>query len=116
MKVCRAYQIPHSHFLGGPNRWTAQDRDKAIWQEIREAEKCPNCGTRPAEWEPARGGDRRAYAAKLDTCRGCQQIEARRAAIPEGHPGLGQHIMLVRPHELAQPDDESDEEVNSADS
>jgi hypothetical protein len=101
MRVARAYQVPHSTFLS----WSQADRDKAIWWEVRQGETCRNCGTRPAEWDPEQGGDRRAYVAKLETCRGCQQIEARRAAIPEGHPGLGQHILLVRPHELAEPDE-----------
>jgi hypothetical protein len=93
MKVARAYQISHSEFLS----WSRDDRDKAVWWEIRQGETCGNCGTRPAEWDPEQGGDRVAYLAKLTTCRGCQQIEARRAAIPEGHNALGQHIVLVRP-------------------
>lgn len=92
MRVARAYQIPHSEFLS----WDKADRDKAIWQEIRQAETCPNCGTRPDEWDPDKGGDRRAYVAKLDTCRGCQQIESRRAHIPENNQARGQHISLVR--------------------
>jgi hypothetical protein len=95
MRVCRAYQIPHSEFLGP--RWSQDDRDKAIWQEIRQGETCRSCGTRPDEWDPAKGGDRVAYVAQLTTCRGCQQIENRRAAISEDHDARGQHILLVRP-------------------
>ena len=39
MAVCADYKISHSHFLGGPNRWTPADRDKAIWWYVREKER-----------------------------------------------------------------------------
>lgn len=76
MAVCAAYRIPHSQFLA----WPEDDRDKALWWHAREAERCPHCGTRAAEWDPEQGGDRRAYVAEQVVCRGCQQLEARRAA------------------------------------
>lgn len=93
MRVARAYQISHSEFLA----WPQDDRDKAIWWEIRQGETCHTCGTRAAEWDPGQGGDRAAYIAKLIPCRGCQAIENRRAAIPENHDARGQHIVLARP-------------------
>lgn len=91
MAVCAEYKISHTAFLA----WSQEDRDKAIWWHLRERERCPSCGTRPAEWDPEAGGDRRAYAPKVVTCRGCQQIEARRDALTGGE-GHGVQIVLVR--------------------
>lgn len=111
MRVARTYQISHSQFLA----WSQDDRDKAIWFELREAERCPNCRTRPAEWDPEQGGDHRAYIAKLLTCRGCQAMEDRQAAIPSDHPGRGQHITLARPEPEppAEPEEVSADEPES---
>lgn len=68
MAVCAAYRIRHSEFL----TWSQSDRDKAIWWQIRQAETCRNCGTRPEEWDPDRGGDYYAYEPVVDVCRGCE--------------------------------------------
>lgn len=75
LSVCREYKIPHGFFLGGPLVWSQSDRDKAIWQYIREKEKCPNCNTREAEWDPLQGGDRQAYGVRTARCRGCEVKE-----------------------------------------
>jgi hypothetical protein len=77
MDYCGPRGIPHSVFLGravgpGQPQWTADDRDKALWWMLHEREKCPNCGTRPEEWDPAQGGDLHAYAWKPRHCRGCE--------------------------------------------
>jgi hypothetical protein len=73
MTLCQdVYKISHSHFLGGPPEWTQLDRDKAIWKNIRTKEKCSNCGTREAEWDPLQGGDRQAYTVRAYRCRGCE--------------------------------------------
>lgn len=72
MAYCAPRGIPHSHFLGGPNRWGPDDRDKALAWQLHELERCPSCGTRPAEWDPARGGDLHAYEAVTVHCRGCE--------------------------------------------
>jgi hypothetical protein len=66
--------IPHSWFLGGPHRWTEDDRNKALaWQELQR-QTCV-CGTRGEEWNPAKGGSRDAYEAEIVTCPGCAAIE-----------------------------------------
>ena len=67
------YQIPHSAFLA----WSRADRDKAMWHYLREAETCAGCGTRPDEWDPARGGSKTAYLPTERVCPGCQRIHAR---------------------------------------
>jgi len=72
MAYCGPRGIPHSHFLGGPLHWTAADRDKAIWWQLRQADTCPSCGTRGEEWDEARGGSRNAYVPELARCRGCE--------------------------------------------
>ena len=68
MAVCADYKISHSHFLGGPNRWTPADRDKAIWWYVREKERWGSGGTRKADWD----ADRLAYSPKKVRCRGCE--------------------------------------------
>lgn len=99
MAVCDDYKIAHAVFLG----WDADDRDKAIWWHVRKAAACRSCGTRPEEWDPESGGDRRAYVATTYTCRGCQQLEARRDALT-GKEGRGVHVTLTRP----EPEEVSD--------
>lgn len=68
MAVCAEYRIPHSRFLS----WSQEDRDKAIWFQVRQRQTCPQCGTRADEWE----GDRNAYVASFHHCRGCE-VKAR---------------------------------------
>jgi hypothetical protein len=74
MAACARIGISHSHFLGGPPVWTELDRQKAVWFEIYERERCSSCGTRPAEWDPAHGGHDEAYVATLHKCWGCAAL------------------------------------------
>lgn len=62
--------------------WTAADRDKAIWWQLRENATCPSCGTRPEEWDEKQGGDKNAYKAEIHWCRGCE-VRARTESAPE---------------------------------
>lgn len=55
-------------FLG----WDVDDRDKALWWLIFQRQTCPSCGTRPDEFDEARGGDMHAYVAEPRHCRGCE--------------------------------------------
>jgi hypothetical protein len=43
---------------------------------VREAERCAGCGTRPAEWDPERGGHPQAYVASGRMCPGCFALDA----------------------------------------
>lgn len=70
--MCEVYRIPHSHYLGGPLRWTPLDRAKAEAYVQWRAETCDGCGTRREEWDPKRGGSRVAYIAMSDRCPGCE--------------------------------------------
>ena len=83
MAACARIGISHSHFLGGPPAWTDLDRDKAVWFEIYERERCPSCGTRPDEWDPAKGGHDHAYVATLHTCWGCVALAEKQKVIKE---------------------------------
>ncbi|GLY81834.1 hypothetical protein [Actinoallomurus iriomotensis] len=80
--------------------WSQDDRDKAIWTWLRERQTCSSCGTRPDEWDPKRGGDRRAYVAQVEICRGCQAVQARNAGLTEDQRHGGAHVVL-RPREVA---------------
>jgi hypothetical protein len=91
LDVCRAYQIPHSEFLS----WDKDDRDKAIWQYVRERQTCKRCGTREAEWLESEGGHRHAYTPVLKRCPGCEAMETYRANIDESKQGKGVYIALV---------------------
>lgn len=66
------YLIPHSEFLG----WAKDDRDKAIWQYLRDKQRCPRCGTRAEEWHESKGGHRDAYKPVVDLCPGCECKES----------------------------------------
>lgn len=88
MSYCGPRGIPHSHFLGGPVEWTPLDRHKAIWWMLREAEKCPSCGTRPAEWDPAQGGQMQPYIAVQHRCWGCVTTASAQDQLDEDEPGL----------------------------
>lgn len=64
---------------------------------MRGKETCKSCGTRPAEWDPKRGGDMHAYSAELGHCRGCAAIEQRRLEQEQGgRPIPGTYIALQR--------------------
>lgn len=96
MAVCAEYRIPHSHFLGRRLRWTADDRDKAIWFLRRQREACGECGTRAEEWDESRGGHRHAYKYEFEHCRGCEVRKAGEAALESNrkHYPKGTYVAL----------------------
>ena len=92
MAICAAYRIPHSGFLS----WETPDRDKAIWQFIREREMCRNCGTRPDEWDESKGGRRDAYHGVIQQCPGCV-VRERTEEAPQMQEGRGNYVALLKP-------------------
>jgi hypothetical protein len=103
MAVCAAYQISHSHFLGGPPEWTQLDRDKAIWWLARTAATCQGCGTRHEEWDPEDGGHPDAYIGALTHCRGCEVRASAQESFdkqPKGTFRRGTAITLMRNPEV----------------
>jgi hypothetical protein len=94
--VCHHYRIPHSEFLS----WSDDDRAKAIWTYIRERTTCSQCGTRAEEWDPAKGGHRRAYIATVETCRGCQAMKTRENGLTDQQRAGGNHVVLRKNPEV----------------
>jgi len=87
MSVCADYKIPHSEFLS----WIDSDRDKAVWWHIRQAEKCPSCGTREGDWAK----DHNAFIGDLKRCRGCEIRERTQESVTDAD-GRGVHVVLKR--------------------
>ncbi|WFE45301.1 hypothetical protein [Verrucosispora sp. WMMD1129] len=79
-------------FLG----WSKDDRDKAIWQYVRDKQTCRSCGTRPDEWATDAGGHQHAYGAAVARCRGCEVLEAERDRIKDKPLGGGTYVRLER--------------------
>ncbi|MGE3811319.1 MAG: hypothetical protein AB7I24_07205 [Candidatus Nanopelagicales bacterium] len=75
--------------------WTDEDREKAIWWSIHERERCPECGTRPDEWDPAKGGHDHAYSYELLKCWGCEEKAKGEKKITD-RMGVGVSVRLVR--------------------
>lgn len=93
MAVCaQVYRIPHSQFLA----WPKDDRDKAIWWYVRERDRCGQCGTRGAEWDETRGGNRNAYTPTLRRCRGCELVAAEQDKSRGKPVGRGVYVTLTR--------------------
>jgi hypothetical protein len=96
--VCAVYRVRHSEFLD----WLASDRDKAIWQFLRERQTCPHCGTRDEEWLDDTGKRKQAYIAHLIECEGCV-VKARgeRDYEVELREFRGTRVGLIRNEEVA---------------
>jgi predicted Fe-S protein YdhL (DUF1289 family) len=92
MAVCAEYKIPHSTFLS----WSADDRAKAMWWQLRQRQVCAGCGTRRDEWVTPDGPRLDAYTAEPQVCHGCRAISAERDRIGENAPA-GIQIVLKKP-------------------
>jgi hypothetical protein len=87
LAVCETYQISHSHYMGGPARWTDLDRAKAEAYAEWRLGTCCRCGTRAEDWDPKQGGHRHAYIADVDVCRGCELLDELREQLPKDVKG-----------------------------
>lgn len=98
MDYCGPHGVPHSHFLGGPPRWTEDDRNKALAWQDRQRRTHNRCGTRREEWDPAQGGRRDAYEYLPDVCPGCEVLERTEAVMagPEWQEQRGKTIKVKR--------------------
>jgi len=86
--------IPHSEFLS----WADEDQDKALQWALAEGQKCPHCGTVPADWLDANGRyvfpD--PYVVRVNACVGCQILEEeKKAAEKTGEDMTGVYMSLV---------------------
>jgi hypothetical protein len=96
LRLCDRWGIPHSHFLGGPNEWSDLDRAKAHAYADYMLTVCPQCGTRPDEWDPEQGGDRAAYVADFHVCPGCSVTGELAGQVNRDEHVPGRSITLVR--------------------
>lgn len=94
LELCDRWGIPHSHFLGGPLKWSDLDREKAMAYRAEVASKCSGCGTRDDEWDPDQGGSRFAYVPETWRCPGCELLAMEQDNIPEDS-SKGVKIALV---------------------
>src|ERR1700750_180381 len=93
--------IPHSFFLGGPNRWTDLDQDKALAWNREQRQQCATCKTRKDEWEK----DPDRYVGNIERCHGCERLEQEQENVQQMKGAKGLKIGLV-PKELAMMDAE----------
>ena len=91
LDYCVPRGIPHSVFLS----WSQLDRNKALGWLLRELAACPNCRTRPEEWDPKQGGHRRAYIPEIRGCEGCIAL-GRGEDDPALKQSRGRRVVLVR--------------------
>lgn len=96
MAACFELGISHSHFLGGPDEWTPEDRAKVVAYSIEKSMRCTMCGTADWEWEE----DGYAYEAVQQVCFGCQKKDLIRTD-PEFESKPGVSIILL-PKKVAQ--------------
>lgn len=96
MDYCTPRGIPHSEFL----RWRSDDRAKALAWQLRQAQTCGGCGTRPEEWQESQGGHRYAYRAEHVRCRGCEVRAQGESSLPK-NAGRGIHVVLRRNLEVS---------------
>lgn len=64
LSYCNEHGIPHSTWL---EKWSPDDRSKAVAFLLEQVERCDMCGTAPWEWEE----NRFAYEAVDTFCQGC---------------------------------------------
>ncbi|MGP3737907.1 hypothetical protein ACTWJ9_33530 (plasmid) [Streptomyces sp. GDS52] len=96
MELCHKWGIPHSQFRGhGDGTWTDLDRRKALAYAHYLKQVCPQCGTRPEEWDENAGGDEDAYRATTHRCTGCQLIADKQKTVPDGDEGHGVQVALI---------------------
>lgn len=96
LELCDRWGIPHSQFRGhGDGTWSDLDRRKALAYRDYTRTVCPQCGTRPTEWDEAAGGDENAYVAVDHRCVGCQLIADKQDDVPTGAEGHGIKVFLL---------------------
>lgn len=116
MSVCREYGISYSHFMGGPGRWNADDRAKAIAYEAFRSTKCSRCGTSRDDWyetwtdehgeEHERLLEEPMWAVVSRRCEGCSQWHQMDRIVPQDAKDRGVYLTWIPDIELTDEDDE----------
>lgn len=86
--------------MGGPARWTPEDRALVEAYAEWKSGLCPNCGTHADWWDEAKGGHRYAFIAEDFGCAGCNVREELQEQIPREARGV--RVQLVPNPELMQ--------------
>jgi len=80
MAYCGPRGIPLSEFL----RWSPTDQDAALDWMVYENQRCPNCGTHPADWAE----DEFAFHSHAKECKGCKAKQQYSASIGSDERGV----------------------------
>jgi hypothetical protein len=91
LQFCFEHGIPHSEYLA----WDPVDKAKLVAYMVEKGSRCIMCGTADWEWDPKRGGNRRAYETVEKFCPGCYAKAAARTS-DTGRNMDGITIELVR--------------------
>lgn len=108
MEVCREYQISYSEFN---ERWTADDKAKAIGYELYLKTRCPRCGTRQEDffWEDEEGvlqpHEEPMFYAVHRSCKGCEDFQDVDKVLTDDQRKRGMHTTWV-------PNTDFDEDVD----
>lgn len=90
MDYCGPKGIPLSTFLS----WPVGDQDAALQWQARQRQTCQGCGTHPDEWNPAAGGHRQAYVARIVMCPGCMARDSVASSEQAKQAGHGARVAL----------------------
>lgn len=93
LAICETYQISHSHYLGGPPVWTAEDRSKVEALAEWKAGVCSGCGTHEDWWDRAKGGHPFAFITDTHRCPGCEIKAQEQDQIPAHVKGVTVHLI-----------------------
>jgi hypothetical protein len=115
MALCLQYQIPYSHFKGGPNKWTDDDRAKAVAYSEYLKSLCPNCKTDTEDFRDEDGKplDEPMWYAVIRHCPGCEDLGTVRKEIPEKMKDRGFYATWVASDDWSPDDDVIIDDFNS---
>jgi hypothetical protein len=93
LDVCERFGISHSHYLGGPAVWTAEDREKVRAYDEWKIHCCARCRTHRDWWDPSSGGHRFAFVGDTRRCPGCEVLDQTSEEIPKEAKGV--RVVLI---------------------
>lgn len=106
--------VPHSIFaLGrrpapGEPIWLDEDTEAVLAWFRYEATRCPGCGLRREDWDPALGGDPSRFTVTTETCVPCEEKAVKQEQVSKEDAVFqrGKHIVIVEgPSELDDDDE-----------
>jgi hypothetical protein len=115
MEVCRQYQIPYSHFQGGPRIWDDADRAKAIAHEHFLKTICQRCGRSRSDYydhedQPL---EEPLWAVVVRRCSGCEDMGRLEKQLPDKAREQGQFVTFIPSTDLTDDDDEAIDQLST---